>query len=229
MVSTFKSFSGTVWSVSKAVDHITDIVEKRIEELRLSRRSVASRSEGAFSYVQLGNLLSGITEWKNTKVETIRGLERALDWRKGYLLALIHGEGFNDEPLFMQVAIADVTNQYVNYKIVLLSYEGNEIGERTMLVKKEHASGKLFGFTNQHATVHGISIGQQVLVKAQKTFVADDMVLVQAGGQYILAYASNDKATRVTTAQNMELKTEKVVGLAVDIISSPEIFRKPKN
>jgi transcriptional regulator with XRE-family HTH domain len=201
----------------------------RRNELGLSLRDVADASEKAVSHSQLANLENEYSSWLAARHSVIQGIERGLNWREGYLWDLIHGKKIELASSSTESNLIDVTDQYVNYKIVLLSYDGNEIGERTMLVKKEHAGGKLFGFPNHHATVHGISIGQTVLIKSQKTFKTDDMVLVVAGGQHILAYASNEKASKVTTAQNMELRTEKVIGLVVDFVSSPEMFRKPRS
>jgi transcriptional regulator with XRE-family HTH domain len=203
-------------------------VKARREILGLSFRQAAKRSEGAISHSHWTNLESGIYSWGRVELDTIIGMARALQMPADELVAVVRGQVSSDA-ISDKLFIRDVTSEYVYYKIVLLSYEGNEIGEKTVLVKREHTTAKLYGFTNQHNTVQGISIGQLVIIKSQKTFNTDDMVLVQAGGQTILAYALNEKASRVVTSQNLEMKTEKVLGLAVEVISSPDLFKRPRS
>ena len=206
----------------------SEFVKARREFLKLSFRKAAKQSEGAISHSHWTNLESGIYSWSRVELDTIIGMARALQMSADELVSIVRGQnsrvGITDKTV-----PRDVSDEYVFYKIVLLSYDGNEIGEKTMLVKREHTSGILYSFTNQQNTVHKIGIGQEILVKAQKTFNTDDMVLVSAAGQIILAYANNEKATRVTTAQNMEFKTDKVFGVVVETVSSPDLFKRPRS
>lgn len=204
---------------------VSRAVLERRAELKLSLRDVATLSEGAISHGHLGNLENGSTSWKGAKYAVLRGIERALEWKAGYLSDLIHGTA---NPAVEDIVTELVTSDYVSKIVVLLSYDGNEIGERTVMVKKENAKGKLFAFTNAQNTVHNIGIGQGVKVNTDRVFESGDMVLVRASGQVILAYTQDTKASRVKTSQGLELKTDKVFGKVVERLEIEGEFKEPK-
>jgi transcriptional regulator with XRE-family HTH domain len=213
--------------VGNAKDHdVSQAVLERRSELKLSLREVAARSEGAISHGHLGNLENGSTSWKGVKYSVLRGIERALEWKRGHLTELIHGKTTPASP--DEGVIELVNSDYVTTVIVILSHDGTEIGEKTVTVKRENLGEKLYGFTNQHNTVHSIAPGQSVKINSQKTFQIGDMVLVRASGQVILAYTLDAKASRVITAQDLELKTDKVWGKAFERLENDGDFKRPQ-
>lgn len=204
---------------------ISALVQQRRDELDLSLREVAKRSERGVSHSQLSNLENQISQWKTARFGVIQGIERGLQWREGFLWSRIHGD---TAPEFRESVFELSNSDYVRTVIMLLSSEGIEIGERTVTVKREHESAKLYGFTNQHNTVHSIPPGQSVKIKSQKTYEIGDMVLVKVSGQVILAYTKDVKARRVTTAQGIDLLTEFVWGRAFERLENEGEFKQPK-
>ncbi len=206
---------------------ITAAVRERRVSKTLSVRRAAARSEGAISHSHWSNLENGYTNWTNATPVTVRGIERALEWKEGFLWNLIHGR--NTSRITRNDGVFELSKaDYVETVIVLISSEGNETEERTVTVRRENASGKLYGFTNPHNTVHSITVGQSVKVNSQKTFEIGDMVLVKASGQVMLAYARDEKASRVVTAQEIELKTTKVWGKVFERLENEGEFKQPK-
>jgi hypothetical protein len=118
-------------------------------------------------------------------------------------------------------------SDYAMSEIVILSFEGIEMEKRNVVVHRRYANKPLFGFTNQQATVHGVAVGQAVKILSTKTVKADRMVLVKAGGAVILAYAVDTKASRVITAQGLELHTDKLWGEVIEYLTDETTFIKP--
>jgi hypothetical protein len=204
---------------------ISDVVVQRRQTLKRSLREVADRSEKGVSHSQLSNLENQYSRWKGARPEVVRGIERGLDWPEGYLWSLIHDKSTDTSEI--DVTVLDESD-YTKVVIVLLSAEGTEVGERTVTTKRQNANAKLYGFTNHQSTVHSVIPGQSVKIISQKTFDVDDMVLVKASGQVILAYALDKKAARVTTIQGLELRTEKVWGRVVERLENEGEFKRPR-
>jgi transcriptional regulator with XRE-family HTH domain len=205
----------------------SEFIRTRRVELGLSIRQAAKLSEGAITHSHWSLLESDDERWKKVQHDTVVGIARALEVSPDALWNVIRGRtparSTTTEGVF-ELSKSD----YVESIIVILSIDGNEIGERTVTVRRENASGKLYGFTNHHNTVHSIAPGQSVKVNSQKTFEIGDMVLVRASGQIILAYTQDTKASRVITAQGLELKTDKVWGKAFERLENDGDFKRPQ-
>jgi hypothetical protein len=202
-----------------------DFVLKRRNTMKLSLRDAAIRSEGALTYGHWQQLEKNVWAWENVKYQTIRGIERALDMNLEELWNMIHSPESNPQPVKAQ-RLEEV--EYVSTIIVILSPAGEIAEEKTVTVARAYAGRKLFGFQNQHNTVLGVAPGQSVKVAAAKIVKPDKMVLVKAGGQLILAYALDAKATRVITAQGLELRTEKLWGEVVEYLTDENSFMRSK-
>jgi hypothetical protein len=206
---------------TKPTDGLSQEVRLRRSELRYSLREAADASDGRISRGHWGNLESGSVPWSSASYEKIRAVEQVLEWPVNYLWNKIH---HSDNTPDIKLEELD----YVEVIIMLLSSEGTEMGERTAVVKREFSRGTLYGFENEHNTVHNVSPGQSVIVKAQKLFKVGNMVLVKASNLMLLAYAQDRKAVQVKTIEGITLKTEQVFGRVVARFEDQSAFDQPQ-
>lgn len=225
MVSAFSYKPLTLYFVSDDKNEISEAVRNRMAELRIkSNREVERRSENSLSYVQLGNLLNGITPWDKAKPETIRGIERALDWRRNHLFDLIHGTGATLKPDSM-------SGNFVIRIIDVLHSTGTVTGSIEVPVPKEFASADLLAIYPDAQTILGLEQGRGIIFErsAKKPNRIGEVVIVRAAGKILLAYATDLKGAKVKTAQGLELRVEEFLGvLAFEIPRGARDFDAPK-